>query len=103
MGNVLVDQDSVADRNEIVVAANDERRCLDGVELGKLDVRLLPVEKKELAVVLFPGSAVSPVNAGVVLLLFAVPESGLESIGRRPQVGAGRGKSLHFFWMPHGQ
>ena len=52
--NVLVDEDGVGNGNEVVVAANDERRGLDGVELGESDVRLLPVEEEELAVVFFP-------------------------------------------------
>ena len=97
VGNVLVDEDGVGNGNEIVVAANDERRGLNGVELGESDVRLLPVEEEELAVVLFPDSLIGLVKTGVIFLLFVVPESGLEGIGCRPEVGAGGGEAVHFF------
>ena len=44
VGNVFIDQDSVADRDKIVIATDDERRGLNGVELGECDVRLLPIQ-----------------------------------------------------------
>ena len=97
VGNVLVYQDSVGNRNKVVVATNDQRRSLDRVKLGDRDVRLLPVEEEELAVVLFLGSGVGPVKAGFVFFPFAVPESGLEGIGCWPEVGPGGGEALHLF------
>ena len=84
VGNVLVDDDGVGDRNDVVVATDDKRWRLDGVELREGDVRLLPVEEKELAVVLFLGGGIVLVKPGVVLLLFMVPETWLKGIGRRP-------------------
>ena len=86
--NVLVDQDGVGNRNKVVVATNDQRRGLDQVELGERDVRLLPVEEEELAVVLFLRSGIGLVKAGFVFFLFVVPDSGLEGVGRGPEVGA---------------
>ena len=44
VGNVLIDQDGVADGDKIVIATDDERRGLNGVELGERDVRLLPIQ-----------------------------------------------------------
>jgi len=84
VGNVLIDEDGVGNRNEVVVATDDERRRLDSVELSECELRLLPVEEKELAVVLFLGGGIVLVKPGVVLLLFLVPESWLKGIGRRP-------------------
>ena len=43
VANILVDKDGVGNGNEVVVATDDERRGLDGVELGESDVGLLPV------------------------------------------------------------
>ena len=79
MGNVLEDEDGVGNGDDVVVATDDERRGLDGVELGKRDVRLLPVEEEKLAVVLFLGGGVGLVKPGVVFLL-----------SRRPRGRAGR-------------
>jgi hypothetical protein len=84
VGNVLIDEHGVRNRNEVVVATDDERRRLDSVELSECDVRLPPIEEKELAVVLFLGGGIVLVKPGVVLLLLLVPESWLKGIGRRP-------------------
>jgi hypothetical protein len=63
VGNVLIDEDGVGNRNEVVVATDDERRRLDSVELSECDVRLLPVEEKELCGRSFPWRWDSPCEA----------------------------------------
>ena len=83
--DVLVDEDGVGDGDEVVVAADDERGGLDGVELGEGDVGFLPVEEEDFAVVVFFGGGVGFVEAGVVLFFLVVPEAGAKAsaVGQR--------------------
>ncbi len=103
VGNVLEDFDGVLNRDEVVIAADNERRATDGMKGREGNVGLLKVEHEKLPLVSSVVGLPDFIFVGFVVLLVVGPEAGREGRGVRLVVGAGGGELDDFVGVAHGQ
>ncbi len=89
-GDVCCDQDGMLDGDDVVVAADDEGRAADLVELVEGDMRLIEVKVEDFLSIFIFGGFWS-FEKVIVTILHEVIDEGGEAGGIGPEVGAGKG------------
>jgi len=98
LGDVRCDEDGMGDGDGVVVAADDEGRAVDLVELAEGDIGLVEIEVDDLEGVIFL-SVPMHFYQFVVFALDEMEDKGGQAGGIRPEVGAGEGHLFDFFGM----
>lgn len=101
-GYIALDEAGMLVAYRIVVAGYDEGRAFYLLQLGKLNVGLVPIEHENLPAVFGPRGFPNTVFILVIIFLALFLALRVERGAVEPYVSTGRCQFYHLIGMPHG-